>query len=302
MQENYLAKWLNNELSAEELREFENSEEFRTYQRIAEASSSLRGPAFDSTRAYNAILEKRGKSPKVVRLRPRAKLWRVAAAIAVIFAVSLVYISTLDERITTEYAERAEITLPDNSEVVLNADTQITYDEAKWAKNRDIKLSGEAFFIVAKGQTFTVKTQAGTVEVLGTQFNVENRGDFFEVTCYEGVVGVTYNKQVTELTAGQSFIVIDGKITESTSVPGSAPSWLGDESSFKSIPLAYVFDELERQYNIRVQADNIDLSQLFTGTFSNTNLNLALESISTPTRLAYDVQGNKVRFYAKNTP
>lgn len=302
MQENYLAKWLNNELSAEELQEFENSREFRTYQRIAEASSSLRGPAFDSSRAYNAILERRGNSPKVVRLRPMAKLWRVAAAIAVIFTVSLVYISTLDERITTEYAERAEITLPDNSEVVLNADTQITYDEDKWAKDRNINLSGEAFFKVAKGQTFTVKTQAGTVEVLGTQFNVENRGDFFEVTCYEGVVGVTYNKQFTELNAGQSFIVIDGEVSESTSVLGSAPSWLDDESSFKSIPLGYVFDEIERQYNIRVQAENIDLSQLFTGTFSNTNLNLALESISTPTRLAYDVQGNKVRFYAKNTP
>lgn len=303
MQENYLAKWLNNELSEAELQEFKNSEAYKTYQKIAETASNLQAPEFDSARAYDAILNNSNASkPKVVRMRPSVKVWRIAAAIAVIFAASYFYINTLDENISTQFAERTEVTLPDNSEVVLNADTQISFDKDRWEKERNVKLDGEAFFKVAKGMTFTVSTDAGLVKVLGTQFNVESRKNFFEVSCYEGVVNVTYNNKDTRLTAGQSFLVIDGKIVDVNLVQGTVPSWIQSESTFKSIPLVFVLNELERQYDIKVTTENVDLTQLFTGTFSNTNLNLALESISTPTRIAYDVQGSKVHFYAKNTP
>ncbi len=303
MQENYLAKWLNNELSEEELQEFKNSEAYRTYQKIADTASDLRGPEFDSAMAYNAIRSRMDTpEPKVVRMRPRLNAWRVAAALAVIFSLSLFYIATLDERVSTEFAERTQVTLPDNSEVLLNAETQITYDADKWAKERNLKLKGEAFFKVATGKTFTVVTDAGLVEVIGTQFNVEHRKNFFEVSCYEGVVAVKRNDQVTRLTAGESLVVIDGKLSNVNVIAGDTPSWVNDESSFKSIPLRFVFDELERQFDIEVVTENVRLDRSFTGTFSNTNLNLALESISTPTRLAYDVQGDKVRFYAKNTP
>ena len=41
MQENYLAKWLNNELSEAELSEFKKSDEYATYQRILDTSNTL---------------------------------------------------------------------------------------------------------------------------------------------------------------------------------------------------------------------------------------------------------------------
>lgn len=303
MQENYLAKWLNGELTGAELEEFKNSEAYKSYQRIADTAAQLEAPHFDREKAYRAIRARKATpSPKVVQMRPRSRVWSIAAAVAVIFAASYFYISTLDKSITTQYAERTEVTLPDNSEIVLNADTRISYDPKRWAKDRDVRLNGEAFFKVAKGKTFTVSTDFGQVQVLGTQFNVESRNTFFEVSCYEGIVSVTYNGEATRLTAGESFVVLNGAIVNTQRVVGDIPSWLSDESSFRSIPLILVLDELERQFDIDVSTDGIDTDQLFTGTFSNTNLNLALESISTPTRLAYDVQGDKVRFYAKNTP
>ena len=73
-----------------------------------------------------------------------------------------------------------------------------------------------------------------------------------------------------------------------------------DESSFKSIPLRFVLAELERQYNLEISTENIDLNQSFTGSFSNTNLNLALQSISTPYQIAYTKQGDKVLFYVES--
>ena len=303
MQENYLAKWLNNELTPEELEIFKQSPEYASYQKLADISSQLEAPAFDVEQAFMDNQQRReAAAPKVVRLSSYKMVWRIAAAIAVIFALSLGYISTLTERVNTQYAERQEIVLPDASEVILNAGSELSYKSKRWAEDRRVKLEGEAFFKVAKGQTFTVETDAGDVQVLGTQFNVEQRNGFFEVSCYEGLVQVTYKDTKQDLPAGSSLVIIDGQKFTANVPVNAAPSWIFNESSFNSIPLAYVLDELKRQYDIKVTTENIDLSQHFTGTFSNTNLDLALQSISTPTQLSYTLEGNKVLFYAKNTP
>jgi len=302
MQENYLAKWLNNDLSEEELAEFKKSDEYASYKKLVDAGGSLKAPEFDTDKAFNDFKNNQKKEIKVIPMNPMRKLWRIAAAIAVIFVASYFYIATLDESVSTQYAERSEVTLPDNSEIILNADSRITYSEKNWSKERNISLEGEAFFKVAKGQKFTVATKDGLVTVLGTQFNVENRRGFFEVTCYEGLVSVTYNGKKTKLPAGNSFVAIDGVVSKSESPVNTTPSWMNNESTFKSIPLNYVLDEFERQYNIEVKTQNVNLEQLFTGSFSNTNINLALQSISTPSQIKFKLEGNNVLFYAENAP
>jgi ferric-dicitrate binding protein FerR (iron transport regulator) len=301
MQENYLAKWLNNELSEAELAEFKNSDEYTAYQKIVDASSTLESPDFNADDALAALKNKRTlNDSKVVQLSPFIRFIRVAAAVAILLTGTYFYVNSLGKAISTNYAENKEIQLPDNSEVILNADSKITYSEKKWNANRNIKLSGEAFFKVAKGKSFTVATEAGNVTVLGTQFNVENREDYFEVTCYEGLVSVTFNGKETKLPAGNSFIAIKGEIISDKVLNTTAPSWINKESTFKSIPLKYVLDEFQRQHNIIVETKNIDLEQLYTGSFSNTNTKLALQSISAPSRIKFKLEGAKVLFYAEN--
>ncbi|MFC2147543.1 FecR family protein [Bacteroidota bacterium] len=303
MQENYLAKWLNNDLSEEELAVFKKSAEYASYEKLMEVSGTLEAPDFDIDKALNDLNNnKLNKDVKVITLNPLRKLWRLAAAIAVIFIASYFYISTLDESVSTQYAERSEVRLPDNSEIILNADSRITYSEKNWDKERNISLQGEAFFKVAKGQKFTVATNDGLVTVLGTQFNVENRKGFFEVTCYEGLVSVIFNGEETKLPAGNSFIAINGNVLKTESPVNTTPSWMSNESTFRSIPLNYVLDEFERQYNVEVKTQNVNLEQLFTGSFSNTNINLALQSISTPSQIKFELEGNNVLFYAENAP
>lgn len=303
MQENYLAKWLNNELSPEELSEFKKSDTYASYQRIAAASSNLKGPDFDSDEAYAIFKNSQSEvDPKVIPLRPYKQFLRIAAVIAVILVGSYFYLNSLDKTFETNLAERTEVRLPDNSEIVLNADSRISFSEKHWDEERAVQLKGEAFFKVAKGEKFTVATSSGTVAVLGTQFNVENREGFFEVTCFEGLVSVTYKDEETKLPAGTSFLVINDNIKTAPSPKTGQPSWLLDESSFTSIPLKFVFEELERQYNIEVKTQNIDLDQRFTGSFSNTNLEIALESISTPSQISFKLGVDNVLFYAENTP
>ncbi len=295
-----MAKWLNNELTEEELAKFRESKEYASYLKLREATDNLAAPDFDMAKAWEDLNKKKtGTKGKAIKLYPYKKYLGIAAAIALLFVASFLYYGGLNEEISTQYAERAEIVLPDASEVLLNADSHLSYNKKNWAKKRDIALTGEAFFKVAKGKRFTVTTENGTVTVLGTQFNVENRKGYFEVACYEGLVSVVYNKKEMKLPAGNSLVVINGEL-QALAIPNiKEPSWIRNESSFKSIPLKFVLDEFQRQFNIKVSTENIDTDQLFTGSFSNTDKELALQSISTPSLMKYILEGNKVLFYAE---
>ncbi|MET1260262.1 FecR domain-containing protein [Flagellimonas sp. DF-77] len=303
MQENYLAKWLNGELSEEELADFKKSDAYASYAKIRKASENLEAPDFDETQAWERLKGQRSTdTPKVVPLRPYRQFLRIAAVIAIMMIGSYFYMESLDDTYRTQLAERTQVLLPDASEVLLNADSKVSFSADNWENERRITLDGEAFFKVAKGKKFTVATTQGSVSVLGTQFNVENRDGFFEVTCYEGLVSVSFNGTEQRLPAGSSFVAVAGEIRHSDQVVAVNPSWMDDESSFKSIPLHYVFEELERQFDVKVKVENVDTDQLFTGTFSNSDLTLALESISTPSQIRYTLEGENVLFYAENRP
>ena len=302
MKENYLAKWLNDELSEEELAAFRETPEFESYQRIVQTASQLRGPDFDVEQGLSKV---RGAGQKqkgrVVRLTSYGSLWKVAAAIVVLLGITYFYVNSLDEAVYTEYAQHTEVVLPDASEVDLNAGSDLSYNEKKWDSRRHVKLHGEAYFKVAKGQTFTVETASGSVTVLGTQFNVLQREGVFIVSCYEGLVRVEHRGTAHELPAGTGYRLMNGEM-ELFEVSATQPSWTEDESSFRSMPLSFVLEEFQRQYDVVVDTRDVDTRELFTGTFSNTNLDLALQSISAPLQLGYSLEGNKVLIYAQNAP
>ena len=303
MQENYLAKWLNNELTDAEREAFEKSDAYATYKRIIETTDSLEAPDFDVEEAFLAVRNKRMlQEPKVVQLHPFKRFMKVAAVAAVLIVGSYFYLNTLDETASTQYAERANVTLPDASEITLNADSKVSFSKKNWDKERKVNLEGEAFFSVAKGKKFTVATKAGDITVLGTQFNVEHRDNFFEVSCFEGLVSVSFKGMETKVPAGSSFFAMNGKTDEQEVLKNGKPSWMKNESTFKSIPLHYVLDEFQRQYNITVTTENVDIDQLFTGTFSNLDAELALQSISVPSQIKFKFEGNKVLFYAEDAP
>ena len=302
MRENYLAKWLNDELSEEELKVFMETPEYGAYQKIVQAASRLHGPDFDVEEALSRVQEaRRAGGGRVIRLSAYRKVLRIAAVIAVFLGITYYLVDSPLEQVDAGYAQQTEAILPDASEVVLNAGSELTYSKKTWDESRNVHLDGEAYFKVAKGQKFTVETSAGLVTVLGTQFNVLQRGDILMVSCYEGLVRVDYKDTSRELPAGSEFQAVNGQ-AEIVAIQSKGPSWMADESSFRSMPLSFVLKELERQYDITTETQGVDTSVLFTGTFSNTNLDLALQSISTPLRLGYSLDGDKVLIHAQKTP
>ena len=204
------------------------------------------------------------------------------------------YTTTLDTTIQTQIAEKTIIELPDGSSTQLNALSALTFNKRNWKKSRDLELNGEAYFKVEKGSTFNVITETGTVAVLGTEFNVKHRDNLFEVVCYEGSVRVNGKIKTTILKPGDSYLILDGNYIAKEKEKFKSPNWISNKSYFKSMPFKYVLNEFERQFNLEIDAQNIDVSILYTGSFTHTNLDLALKSITLPFNLKYSINNNTV--------
>lgn len=291
----YIEKWLNGTLSEDELRVFEKTNEYHSLIKLDNAVQGFKAPEYDVQKALSELNQKKHGSSKVVQMNWWQPIVRIAAV--VVLALIGYYFIFFNARTTlkTGIAQKTVLLLPDQTEVSLNAMSQISYVEKTWQDHRQVKLHGEAFFKVTKGSRFDVETEDGTITVLGTQFNVKTRDQYFEVTCFEGLVAVKKGQKIIKLPPEHTFRIVNGKTSSSSSMKDNSPSWLMNESSFKSVPFKLVLEEIERQYEVSITTNNIDLEQLFTGRFSHDNLELALNSISLPLNLQFrEVAKNKI--------
>ncbi len=141
-------------------------------------------------------------------LKRRHFLYAAAASVVLCIAAFMAFLqlnTASSVTFQTAYGEMQTITLPDGSEVVLNANSQLTYPE-NWDPQavREVWLEGEAFFQVQEkpaegGIKFIVHTQGLDVEVLGTRFNVRNRRDATEVVLNSGKVKLNFGGKETLL-------------------------------------------------------------------------------------------------------
>ena len=258
----------------------------------------MESPDFNGTQAYTSIQERMHNVSKVKRLNPLRTILKIAALIAVL-AAGYIFVTSLDTTFTTEIAQKENITLPDASEVVLNANSELTYNKGNWADERTLELNGEAYFKVTKGNTFSVETSQGTVAVLGTQFNVFARDSIFNVACYEGLVSVSFNDQTIKLPAGNKLKIENNKLILNTQSAKLLPVWIGNESNFENAALGTVLNELRAQYPISITAPNYINAKRFTGSFTHTNLENALRAVCAPLQLEFTIDGDQVRIYAE---
>ena len=290
--EELISKWLDNNLNDQELKAFRNLEDYDDLVKLNNNLQAFKADDYDTSKQLENVLStiKNKKQTPTHWFKP---LMRIAAILAVCFSLYY-YTTTLDTKISTEYAQKTTIELPDASSVSLNAKSYLAFNKKDWKHEREVELHGEAFFKVAKGSSFKVKTTSGTVMVYGTQFNVKQRDNYFEVICYEGLVGVTHNSQETKLKPGDSFLIIDGKTIAKEKENRITPSWLNNASTFRSLPYKTVIAEFERQYDVDITLIGIDSEQLFTGSFAHDSMEVALKSITLPLHATYSKSNNTI--------
>lgn len=195
----------------------------------------------------------------------------------------------------TNFGEIMDLKLPDGTSVVLNGNSQISYDKNN---PRFIKLDGEAYFkvkpIPSTNAKFWVLTEDLKVEVLGTQFHVNTRKKKTNVVLDEGSIHLEFNNgTVTKMIPGElvSFSKESEKlIHKKVSVKTPYALWRGGTYAFNEIPLKEVMVNIENTYGVKVLYSSSSLKNIpISGGIPNQNLKICIAAIekATGTRIIH---------------
>lgn len=199
--------------------------------------------------------------------------------------------------VITKRGSKSKVQLPDGTQVWLNADSRIVYNENFLGNQREVQLSGEAFFDVVRDESrpFIIHTATIDVKVLGTAFNVRSYADEknTETSLIHGSVEITLvkspDKKKIILKPNDKLIVDNAAATfekeddARTNIPVLTLSkikyekqdsaaketlWVKNKLAFDGYPIEVVALMLERWYDIKVTiADEALKKEKFTATF-----------------------------------
>ena len=217
--------------------------------------------------------------------------------------------------LSTPKGGQYQITLPDGTNVWLNAASSLRYPSRFTGKTRTVELDGEGYFEVAKNeqQPFLVKSKGQVVKVIGTAFNINAYEDEAQVTTtlVEGAVEI-WNEAPALVTAnptsglnilkpGQQARYENGQVQITTVNVADHVAWKSGRFVFYSVSMPVVMRQIERWYD--VSFENIALTEnieLWGALSREVMLSQILETIELNTNLDFKQQERRITIYEKN--
>lgn len=149
-----------------------------------------------------------------------------------------------------------EMILADGSHVWLNAGSSMAYPVANIGNERKVRITGEAYFEVAKDpkRKFLVEANGTTIEVLGTHFNVNSYDDeeSIKITLLEGSVKISKTGTNALLQPGQQASVTNNiEVTNSADID-EVMAWKNGYFMFNRADIKTVMNQLSRWYDVDV--------------------------------------------------
>lgn len=201
------------------------------------------------------------------------------------------------QEITVPYGTHARITLPDSSQVWLNAGSTLRYPAFFPAgSERKVDLRGEGYFEVkADAQhPFIVHTPRLTVTATGTAFNVNayETDSVTAVTLTEGKVRIALGKTPAfALAPGEQ--VLYNQVANRYRIQQTDPykwyAWKDGRLVFRDDPLEYVFKRIGRTFNVDIRIEDATLGRhVYRATFENESLDEILRLLQMTAPIAYD--------------
>ena len=235
------------------------------------------------------------------------------AAVAVLVLVSAYFVyfnsgSRQEEiqyaTVQVPYGSKSTILLPDGSEVMLNAGSELTYPVNFSETIRNVELKGEGYFKVAHNaeKPFIVTAQQLEVKVLGTEFNVMAYEELnrIETTLINGSVQLNMKRATTGrgviLKPGQKATFEDGKLSLQIVNTEIEAIWTQNEFYFESIPFPELIMRLEKWYDVQIEFEEHEFDEItFTGKFRNEEtIWQVLDAIEMTTPVRYRAEHRKV--------
>ena len=224
-------------------------------------------------------------------------------------------------QVTAARANVSKIVLPDGTKVWLNAGSEIFYETNYGNKNREIRLTGEAFFDVVKDaeHPFIVHTATMRIKVLGTAFNVRSyaNDNVSETSLIRGRIELTttsgpdhriilkpsqkltiLNKKRAHSNEGDALITLSALHTTKTDSLPSEAQWLENKLVFDNEYFDEVAKKMERWYGVSISFKNDGLKEKrFSGKFATESLNTALEALRATSNFNFLIDNKKVIIY-----
>lgn len=175
------------------------------------------------------------------------------------------------------------VTLADQSQVTLDANSAIAVDFREGERHVQVRRGAGFFSVSHTGEPFVVDAEKGQARVLGTQFEVRLQPRGAQVTVLSGRVGVTADRNAHQqiLTAGQQVAYGEGSAQQLHAVDSQAQlAWRQGWLNYYKAPLADVVEDLRRYYPGRIVVLNDELAKRkVSGSFPSKNPQAVLSSL-----------------------
>lgn len=228
--------------------------------------------------------------------------------------------------VVTNGGSKSTVHLPDGSSVILNTGSKLSYNKDFGAGTREIYLSGEAFFDIARNEKVPLTVHAGDVDisVKGTIFNVKayQEDSIVEASLIRGAIEV-FSKKDRErrillrpnekiiigkiahvkssekdvpLTPEKEEVFVLGKIKTNPSDSSiSEIAWIQNKLAFYKEPFSSLARKMEGWYNVSIQFNDERLEKLtFTGSFEKEDIIEALNALRQTTAFEYRLENRNV--------
>ncbi|WP_407643615.1 FecR family protein [Chitinophaga japonensis] len=218
--------------------------------------------------------------------------------------------------------ERKKLQLPDGSALQLNGGSTLTLAADFNQHNRNVYLSGEAYFEVAPDarRPFLVHTPAILIKVLGTAFNVKAYPEdtVTETSLLEGAIQVYANSSAGRHVLPEKGVLLSSRCKLQVANPeakagrssaGYLPApqyrvmllsgdttldkpmetdWTRGRLTFNDQPFDVIARELERWYGVQIRFEQEQLKQYrFVATFDKENIDQVLRALQATSSFHY---------------
>lgn len=216
-----------------------------------------------------------------------------AASIVLLIIGSIVALISIHNRQQEQYftletplGQKSKITMPDGSLVWLNSGSSLTYSNKYGKGNREVKLSGEAYFEVKKDlKKFIVQINGYSIIVKGTRFNVSAYSDdqLLTTTLLEGRVEFNYMQGSLEMAPNETM-ELNLKTNSITRKKNrqSINAWTRNRLEYGNIELEELLKKLSREYarTILLESDSLKKQSFSISINTNKDLTDVLNAIA----------------------
>jgi transmembrane sensor len=246
------------------------------------------------------------EAPQALTVTLGQKLMRVAAVMALLLAAvwswqQFSHASAAAIMVSAENTGMEDVKLPDGSQIWLRKGSQLEY-ASKWnGEAREVKLRGEAYFEIQHDPAHPFKVMlenGGTVEVLGTQFNVRQSSKQTMVLVRSGKVRFSPSAQTAGpvLTANQKAVFDQDAAQMQIATVSSLNelSWQTGGLEFVNTPLVQVVRDLEQYYGVQITLGNPAMATCpHSAPLTNQSIEKVLETIALTHQLKLKKTGDK---------